>query len=280
MENTTYTTTTETEIEANDTYVRWRIEAEEKFASEEEARDYIRLAQRGNEKALESIVRKQLPMIAYYARQYARRGSCFDDLHSEGMMAIMNAVRKFDLKNSVSVGTVFITAIRTAMRRYCGEDRTVKIAINANEDKVKLHAVIERMKAEEKELTIEAIAEEAHMKKSKVEKLIAIELGVDSMNIRAEGKDGDGDEMGDSIAIEAPNPSEEAERNDSIAKVLSELKNLAEIEKLVIEYRFGINGKETKTYAEIAELTNRTAEGIRQIEMRSLRKIREACKGN
>jgi len=227
---------------------------------------------------LESIIRKQLPMIAFNARKYSRRGSSFEDLQSEGMLAIINAVRKFDLKSTVSVGIVFITAVCTAMRRYANADRNIHIAINASENNARLHAIIERMKAEEKPLTVEAIAKEADMPIATVERLVRVDLGVVSMNVRAEGDEGEGDEIGDSIPTETPNPSEEAERSDTFANVLCNLKQLAEIEQIVIECRFGINGKERKTYAEIAELTNRTAEGIRQIEIRAMRKLREVCR--
>jgi RNA polymerase sigma factor (sigma-70 family) len=271
--NTFYATDAETE---RDVYVRWKIEAEEKFVDENEAREYIRLAQQGSDRAMESIIRKNMPLLANYARQYARRGSCFEDLQSEGMIAIMNAVRKFNLEGDCTVGTALITAIRTAMRRYVGEDRNVKIAINASENKAKLHAVFDRMKAEGEPITLELLAEAANMPLRMVKRLVSIDLGTVSMNIRAEGKEGEGDEFGDSIVSDTVTPYEEIEQNDQVVAMLKALKTLTEIEQIVIEFRYGLNGKEVKTYGELAALLNRSIEGIRQLEKKAVAKMRTA----
>ena len=261
------------EVEVND-YKRWNITAEEKFESDEEAREFVKLAQKGNERAMESIIRKNVPMISMYAKSYSRRGSNFDDLFSEGMMAIIKTVEKFDVKSTVTVGTALITAVRTAMRRYAGSDRNIRIAINANENKSKLHAIIDRMKAEGKKLTIENIAKEMKIDVKKAKQLFEIDLGVVSMNVQTESKEGEGNELGDFIVSDTKNPYEEVEQKDQFEELKSAIAKLNEVEQIVIEFRYGVNGKEKKTLAEVSAIIGKTIERVRQIEMNALLKMK------
>ena len=247
-----------------------------KFVSEAEAKEFIKAAQRGNEQAMERIITANLPMIAKIASRYTRRGSDFKDLQSEGIIALMNAVRKFNINGNVTFGTVVMTALNTAMRRYCGCDRTVRIAINANENMVKVHAIVERMKGEGVEITYEKVAEESKLSLATIKKLLNIELGVASMNVQAEGKEGEGNEFGDSIADDNETPYETTAKNDMIEFALSKVAALSDIERVILEYRFGLNGKKEKTYGEIAEILNRSLEGIRVIEKKALQKIKDA----
>ena len=256
-------------------YKRWAIEAEEKFTSEAEAREFVELAQKGNENAMESIIRKNMAMLHKYANDYSRCGSSHEDLVSEGMMAIIKAVSAFNLKSTVTVGTALITAVRTAMRRYAGSDRNIRIAINASENKSKIHAVIERMQAEGKELTIEAIAVESNFPIDTVKRLVKIDVGVVSMNVRADGDEGEGSEFGDTIADENLNPYEQMEKSDSENAVLRAVKTLPAIERTVIEYRYGLNGKGCKTLAEIAPIVGLSMERVRQIENNAVAKLRK-----
>ena len=254
------------------------LKSTEAFTTDLEAKAFIKVAQRGNEQAMERIITANLPMIARYATQYSRRGSSFDDLQSEGIIALMNAVRKFNLDGKVSVGTVFITAVNTAMRRYCGCDRTVRIAINANENMVKVMAIVDRLQGEGVEITYEKVASESKLPITTIKKLMNIELGVASMNVQAEGKEGDGDEFGDSIAAETETPYEKAEKSDAFASVEKALKGLSDIEQIVVEHRYGLNGKEEKTYGELAILLNRSIEGVRNIEKGAIAKIQKMVK--
>jgi RNA polymerase sigma factor (sigma-70 family) len=95
------------------------------------------------------------------------------------------------------------------------------------------------------------------------------------MNIRAEGKEGEGDEFGDSIVSDTVTPYEEIERNDTIQFMLKVLNNLSEIEQIVIEYRYGLKNKKMKTYEELAKMLNRSIEGIRQIEHKAKIKLKQ-----
>jgi RNA polymerase sigma factor (sigma-70 family) len=252
------------------------LKATEKFANEAEAIVFVKAAQRGNQQAMERIITANLPMIAKCANRYVRRGSSFDDLQSEGIVALMNAVRKFNVNGNVTFGTALITALNTAMRRYCGCDRTVRIAINANENKVKVHAIVERMKGEGVEITYEKVAEESKLSVATIKKLLNIELGVASMNVQAEGKEGEGDEFGDSIASDIETPYESTAKNDMIEFALSKVATLSDIERVILEYRFGLYGKKEKTYGELAEMLNRSLEGIRVIERKALEKLQKA----
>ena len=261
--------------EKKERYVRWTIKAEEGFANEEEAKEAIAEAQKekDNEKAMLSIVRKNLTMINKYARHYSSNGSSFDDLQSEGMVAVINAVKAYN--GECSVGTALITAVRTAMRRYANADRNVHIAINASEIKNKIHAIAERLRAEDKEVTIELIAKEANLPLKKAKKLFSVDCGIVSMNMKADGDEGETNEFGDTLADEHKTAAEMAEQNDDYTAMYKALAKLTDIEQLIIEYTFGLNGKEKKTLAELAEMLDRSIEGVRQLKNKAVENMKK-----
>ena len=249
------------------------LQASEKFTTETEVKEFIKQAQKGNEFAMERIITANLPMIAKMANRYMRSGSSFDDLQSEGIIALMGAVRKFNLRGNTLVGTVFINAVNTAMRRFCGKDRAVRIGINANEVNRKINAIVERLKAEEVNITYELLAIECNLPIERIKKCLDIDLGVVSMNTKSESKEGESNEFGNSIASDENTPYEITANSDMITVMLSKMQELSDIERIVLEYYYGLNGKEKKTYGEIAEILNRSLEGVRIIEKKALKKM-------
>ena len=254
-------------------YVRWNVKAEENFKSEAEAIAEILSAQK-NDKAMEMVIRRNLNMVRKYASNYSAQGVDFDDLVSEGTMAIIKAVTAFDENGDVSVGTVLITAVRTAMRRYANANAIVRIAHNAAEVKQKIHAVAERLKAEGKEITIELLAERCNLPLKKVAKLFSIDNGAVSMNATVEGDEGDTAEFGNTIADEHDDASKTFEKVDSLSAIRNAIERLTDVEKVVMELRFPNNGDEPKTYAEIAEILGRSIEGVRKIEQRAIENLK------
>ena len=259
--------------EKEERYVRWTVKAEDGFNSEAEALAEIVSAKK-NDKALEMVIRRNLNMVRKYAASYSAQGVDFEDLVSEGTMAIIKAVTAFDENCGVSVGTVLITAVRTAMRRYANANAMVRIAHNAAEIKQKIHAVAERLKAEGKEITIEVLAERCNLPAKKVAKLFSIDNGAVSLNATVEGDEGDTAEFGNTIADEHDDASKVYEKSDSLNAIRNAIANLTDAEKVVMELRFPSNGDDQKTYAEIAEILGRSIEGVRKIEQRAIETVK------
>ena len=249
------------------------LNAVEEYKNNAEAVAEI-LKAKSSDKAMEMVIRRNLTMLKKYAASYSAQGVDFEDLVSEGTMAIIKAVTAFDEKADVSVGTVLITAVRTAMRRYANANATVRIAHNAAEIKQKIHAVAERLKAEGKTVTVELLAEECKLPIAKVAKLYAIDNGSVSLNAQVEGDEGDTAEFGNTIADEKENASEAYEKVDCLNAIRNAIKSeeITDIERTVIELRFLT--EEPKTYAEIAEMLGRSIEGIRQIERKAIATVK------
>ena len=247
--------------------------AEEKFNSDFEAREYIQKAQ-NNENAMNTVIMKNLPMISMYARKYARCGSSFDDLQSEGMIAVMKAVRDFDCNDStVTVGTVLITAVRTAMRRYAGRDKNIRIGINANENKQKIHAVKNNLEKYGNETTTEEIADKCNTSVKRVENLLNIDTTTVSMNIETEGKDGESTEIGDSLVSNTITPFEEISSNEEMKLMISLISKLEKIEQFVIRNHYGLDC-EKKTFSEIAEMIGKCTAMVAKIEDKAIEKMK------
>ena len=266
----------EVEVETNE-YKRWSLLSDTKFEDDSEARHYISIVQKDElnntvEDAMDVIIKKNLPMISMYARKYSKCGSSFEDLQSEGILAVIKAVNSFKLNSTVSVGTAMITAVKTAMRRYVGTDRNVRISVIAHENKRKIHAIIERLKTEGKPITIPILVKESNLKTSMVKKLIKIDVGVVSMNIKSEGDESEGDEIGDLLVSENYNPSDEADKNDKMQFIKNAVKNLDDIERFVIENRY-LN-KDIKTLNEIGQILGKKEESVRLIEKQAIERIK------
>ena len=247
----------------------------DKFVNDGEARKVVALAQSGNAAAAVELIERNHLMLTKMASIVARRGSSFEDLYSVGKLAIVNQIPRIDIYSKLPIGMVLMRAVETAMKRYADADRNVPIAVNAAETKRKVHAVIERMIAEGKEVTIDSVALEAHITPKMAKRLMRIDVATVSMNLRVEGDEGEGSEFGDTIIADTPSPSQIAENSDIICAMLKAVEQLNDTEKTVIEYRFGINGKKRKNLEEIAVIFNRSTEWVRQTVTRTLAKIKQ-----
>ena len=95
------------------------------------------------------------------------------------------------------------------------------------------------------------------------------------MNITTEGKEGESNEFGDTLADEHKTAAELAEQSDDYATMYKALAKLTDIEQLIIEYTFGLNGKEKKTLAELAEMLDRSIEGVRQLKNKAIENMKK-----
>ena len=260
------------EFERND-YKRTNLfVVSEKFNSDEEAREYIKKA-KYDDSVMETVIMKNLPMINMYAKHYVRCGSSFDDLQAEGIIAVMKAIRDFDCDSTVTVGTVLITAVRTALRRYAGRDKNVRCGINANESKQKIHAVKNSIEKYGNTASVEEIADKCNTSVKRVENLLSIDNTTISMNIETESKDGESTEIGDSLVSNAVTPFEEISSKEEMNMLFSLLEKLESIERFVIKNHYGLDC-EKKTFSEIAEMIGKCTAMVAKIEDKAIEKMR------
>jgi RNA polymerase primary sigma factor len=201
--------------------------------------------ERGDQQAKERMINSNLRLVVSIAKRYQGHGLPLGDLIQEGIVGLNRAVEKFDWRRGFKFSTYATWWIRQACQRaISNQSRTIRVPAHVHERRAKLARIGRRLEAETgQKPTTEQLAEATGYELQHVEEaLAAVEASV-SLN-QTVGEDGDG-ELGDLFADpEAIDPADEAHetlRREAVRKALS---SLPELERRVLELRYGFDGEQ------------------------------------
>ncbi|WP_437801594.1 sigma-70 family RNA polymerase sigma factor [Sorangium sp. So ce693] len=234
----------------------------------------MRVAGRAAAEARAEMVRANLRLVAAAARQLRHRGVPLLDLIQEGNLGLIRAAEKFDYRRGYRFSTYAMWWIKQALSRallYQGQ--VIRVPVHIAETRRRaLQARRELEQEHAREAAPEEVAERSGLSMEKLQTLR--EVALPPVYLDAPVGDDDGARQGDFFASEGAAPDELLVHRRLHAQVSALLEALTPRERDVLRLRFGLDGGQPHTLAEIGGMFSVSRERVRQIEESALSKLR------
>jgi len=229
--------------------------------------------ERGDVAAKDRMINANLRLVVSQARRYQGLGLPLGDLVQEGTLGLIRAAEKFDWRKGFKFSTYATLWIRQSIQRgLANTSRTIRLPTHIEQRERKLARVerdlIARLSHDPSD---EEVATAADMTVSDVIALRAARRAVTSLDVPI-GDDGDS-HLGDFIASERPDPSEEAVTTEVERTIADALQRLTGEERRVVELRFGLRDGRERTIEATSRELGVSRDRARQLEEEAMRRL-------
>jgi len=230
---------------------------------------------RGDQEALETLIKANLRFVVSVSKQYQNQGLSLPDLINEGTLGLIKAAERFDETRGFKFISYAVWWIRQSILQALAEQaRIVRLPLNKIGSINKINKAFNKLEQEfQREPTMDEVAELMETRPD----LIEDSLNFSSIHVSMDAplRDEEGNNMYDvMLNDESPSPDNELIGNSLRTEIERSLNTLGEREADILRYYFGLNANQPHTLEEIGDEFGLTRERVRQIKEKAIKKLK------